>query len=45
MTFDQRGPGGIGSSSSGGGGFNGVDFGTQKLTIFDENSNFSLFYA
>ena len=38
--FIQRGPGGIGSSGSEG--YQGVDFGTQKLTNFDQNSKISL---
>ena len=42
MTFFQGGPGG-GFGPRAQGGYQGVDFGTQKLTNLDQNSNFSLF--
>ena len=42
MTFFQGGPGG-GFGPRAQGGITGVDFGTQKLTGFDKNPNFSLF--
>ena len=41
--FQGGGPGGGFGPRAQGGGYQGVDFWTQKLTNFDQNSNFSLF--
>ena len=43
MTFFQGGGPGGGFGPRAQGGIRGVDFRTQKLTDFDQNSNFSLF--
>ena len=47
MTFFSRGGGfrGVDLVLELKGGITGVDFWTQKLTNFDQNSNFSLFKA
>ena len=43
MTFFPGGVQGGGFGPRAQGGYQGVDFWTQKLTNFDQNSNFSLF--